>query len=227
MELSTLLTLCFIAMSLWGFMELAGEVFEGETRNIDTQLLLALRTPGDPTDPLGPPWVEEVGRDMTALGGLLVVTLATVATALFFLLSGRYRSALYMLVVIGGGVTVSNTAKGIFSRPRPDLVPHGSIVHTASFPSGHSMMAAVVYLTLAVMVARILPEMRLKIYVLSVAVFVTVMVGVSRVYLGVHWPTDVLAGWLAGASWAVMCLLGARVLARFGKVEPEAHEEEA
>ena len=113
-----------------------------------------------------------------------------------------------------GGIVVSSIAKGFFDRPRPDLVPHGSIVSTASFPSGHSMMAAVAYLTLGVLIARVLADRRLKIYVLCLAMMVTVLVGVSRVYLGVHWPTDVLAGWLAGSGWAVACLLGARLVSR-------------
>ena len=112
------------------------------------------------------------------------------------------------------GAEVVETAKEVFDRPRPDLVPHGAIVSTASFPSGHSMMAAVTYLTLGVLIARGLSDRRLKIYVLSLAVTMTLLVGVSRVYLGVHWPTDVLAGWLAGSGWAVACLLGASLVSR-------------
>jgi undecaprenyl-diphosphatase len=131
---------------------------------------------------------------------------------------------LFLLAAAGGGIAITGIAKEFFDRPRPDLVPHGSLVYTASFPSGHSMMAAVAYLTLGVLIARVLPQRRQKVYVLSVAVILTLLVGISRVYLGVHWPTDVAAGWLAGAGWALLCVLVARLLSRRGHVEPEVRE---
>ncbi|EPX78396.1 phosphatase PAP2 family protein [Salipiger mucosus] len=223
-ELQMLAISTGIIVGVWGFAELADEVIEGETQGIDRQLLLLLRTPGDLADPLGPPVAEEIGRDLTALGGIIALTLATLATCGFFLLLRRYGSAFYMGATVGGGILLSSVAKGLFDRARPDLVPHGSIVHTASFPSGHSTMAAITYLTLAVLIARVLPQRRLKVYVMTVAVLLTVLVGVSRVYLGVHWPTDVLSGWLVGLAWAMLCLLGARLLARHGRVEPDADE---
>ena len=224
-ELGALLILALAVGGAWAFAELADEVVEGATRNLDRDLLLMLRAPGDPDDPLGPDWVEEIMRDLTAMGGIAVLTLATLAVAGFFLLGRKYASTLYLLVAVGGGLLISTVAKGVFDRPRPDLVPYGSIVHTASFPSGHSMLAAVAYLTLGVLVARTLPQRRLKVHVLVLAALVTILVGVSRVYLGVHWPTDVLAGWLAGTAWASACMLGARWLARRGQVEPEARED--
>lgn len=218
-ELSSLLVLAMFAAAAWGFVELADEVIEGETIDLDRDLLLMLRAPGDPSDPRGPAWLEEAGRDLTALGGTVVLTLTTLTVAGFFLIRRTYAEMVYLLVAVGGGILLSTLAKEAFSRPRPDLVPHGSFVHTASFPSGHSMMAAVAYLSLGVLIARVLPNRRLKVYVLTIAVLVTVLVGVSRVYLGVHWPTDVLAGWLAGAGWAMLCLLGARVVMRRGRRE--------
>lgn len=223
-ELGSLLVLVVLVLAVWGFAELADEVVEGSTRNLDRDLLLLLRAPGDLSDPIGPPWLEEMGRDLTALGGVVVLTFTTIAVAGFFLLRRMIGSMLFLLAAAGGGIVISGVFKELFDRPRPDLVPHGSIVHTASFPSGHSMMAAVAYLTLGVLIARALPKRRQKVYVLSIAVIVTLMVGISRVYLGVHWPTDVLAGWLAGAAWAVLCLLLARLLARSGHVEPEQDE---
>jgi undecaprenyl-diphosphatase len=224
-ELGALLVLALAIIGIWAFAELADEVFEGTTHNLDRDLLLLLRTPADPEDPIGPDWVEEIMRDFTAMGGMAILTLTTVAVAGFFLLQRKFASTLYLLVSVGGGLLISSVAKNLFDRPRPDLVPYGSVVHTASFPSGHSMLAAVTYLTLGVLVARTLPQRRLKVYVLSLATLVTILVGVSRVYLGVHWPTDVLAGWLAGVAWACLCMLGARWLARRGDVEPEARED--
>ncbi|MBR9904520.1 MAG: phosphatase PAP2 family protein, partial [Gammaproteobacteria bacterium] len=108
-----------------------------------------------------------------------------------------------------------------FDRPRPDLVPHEAMVYTASFPSGHSMMSAVTYLTLAALLIRVQPALRLKAYLLILAILLTLLVGISRVYLGVHWPTDVLAGWTAGASWAALCWIVMRWMQRHGQLEPE------
>jgi undecaprenyl-diphosphatase len=224
-EIGSLLLLCLIVAAIWGLAELTDEVVEGATRALDTDILLALRTSGDLSDPIGPPYLEEMARDLTALGGTVVITGATLFAAGFFLMRGSLGSMVYLLVAAGGGIILSSIGKEVFDRPRPDLVPHGSLVYTASFPSGHSMMAAVAYLTLGVLIARVLPGWPQKVYVMSIAVILTVLVGISRVYLGVHWPTDVAAGWLAGAAWAVACVLFARLLSRRGHVEPEMCEE--
>ena len=217
--LAALLALCAAAILL--FASIAEEVTEGETHRIDEALLLALRAPGDPSDPLGPAWVEELARDVTALGGVGILTFLTLASGGLLLLQRKRGTALYLWAAVGTGTLLSRTAKSFFDRPRPDLVPHGSYVYTASFPSGHSLMAAVVYLTLAVLVARTFPERRIRVYIVALAVAVTLAVGVSRVYLGVHWPTDVLAGWAAGGAWALGCAALARVLSRQGVIERE------
>ncbi len=213
----------------WVFLQLADEVLEGETHAADEAILLALRNPQDVSDPLGPLWLEEMIRDFSALGGVGVLTLLTLAVSGYLIVMGKRRAALAVLVAVGGGILLSTLAKAGFDRPRPDLVPHGSHVSTASFPSGHSMMAAVVYLTLAAMLVRIQPNWRGKGYILASAVIVVVLVGGSRVYLGVHWPTDVLAGWAAGACWAIGCWLVTLRLQRTGVVESEgeAGQEDA
>jgi undecaprenyl-diphosphatase len=219
LERWTVLGLLAVAGGVWAFVELADEVVEGETEWIDRALLLALRSAADPSDLLGPPWLEEVGRDLTALGGLAVLSLLSLAVTVFLLLRRLRGAAALLAASVAGGMLASSVLKEFFERPRPDLVPHGAEVFTASFPSGHAMMSAVVYLTLGALLARVETGLRVKAFVLSVSVLLTVLVGISRVYLGVHWPTDVLAGWTVGAAWAVMCWLIARVLQRKGRVE--------
>lgn len=194
-----------IASSAWLFIETAEEVLEGATRSIDTAILLAFRSPGAPTDPLGPKWFEEFARDISGLGGSGVLTLIVAASAVFLWLAGKHRTVLFVLASTLGGALATTLLKAGFGRPRPDLVPHGSYVTSASFPSGHAMMSAVVYLTLAALVARLIPQRWLKLYVLAVATVLSGLIGLSRVYLGVHWPSDVLAGWVAGAAWALGC----------------------
>ncbi|HUE46841.1 MAG TPA: phosphatase PAP2 family protein [Aestuariivirgaceae bacterium] len=213
--------LMIVAAAVWAFIELADEVLEGSTAAIDEAILLALRDPADSTQPLGPPWLEEMMRDFTGLGGTGFLTLVTLATAGFLVLRRKHKAALAVLVAVGVGIMLSMAVKFGIDRPRPDLVPHGSYVYTASFPSGHSMMSAVVYLTLAAMLARVQSQWRLRIYILAVAVLVTLLVGFSRVYLGVHWPSDVLAGWAVGAAWALSCWLAMLLLQRRGGIEPE------
>jgi undecaprenyl-diphosphatase len=221
LEAGTVILVLLVAGALWVFLGIADEVREGETAAFDRWLLLALRDPADPANPLGPLWLREVGRDLTALGGVAVLTLLTAAVAAWLALRRLWGATWLLLASVGGGILVSTLLKLAFERARPDLVPHGSHVTSASFPSGHSMMAAVVYLTLGVLLARVEPRRRTKAYVLSVAVILTLLVGVSRVYLGVHWPTDVLAGWSIGAAWALLCWLVARWLQRRGAVETD------
>jgi undecaprenyl-diphosphatase len=218
-EAAALVVLALAAGAVWVFMELAGDVSEGETHAFDQAILLALRNPSDLSDPLGPRWVEEAVRDITALGGTGILMLLTLGVVGYLVLSRRYTMALLVLVAIGGGSLLSTLLKQGFDRPRPDLVPHITDVRSASFPSGHSMLAAVTYLTLGALLARIQPKRRLKAYLLLFAALLAFAVGVSRVYLGVHWPTDVLAGWAAGAVWALLCWLVARWLQRRGQVE--------
>ena len=135
---------------------------EGEATSFDTAILLGLRNPADLSDPLGPGWLEEVARDVTALGSMAILVGITLASAGYLWLAGKRRSVALVLVSVGGGIAFSTLFKRGFDRPRPDLVPHATEVYTASFPSGHAMMAAVTYLTLAAMLARVQPTRALK-----------------------------------------------------------------
>jgi undecaprenyl-diphosphatase len=220
-ELHVLLGVAAIAGGVWIFGSLADAVIEGGTLAFDRSVLLAMRRPGD-LAPIGPPAVAEAARDLTALGGVAVLGLLTVITAGYVVLDGKRRMAFFMCAAIASGLGISLVLKDAFQRPRPDIVPHADYIHTASFPSGHSMMSALTYLTLGALLARSQERKRMKAYILLVAALLTFVVGLSRVYLGVHWPTDVLAGWTAGAVWAVLCSLVARRLQIQRTLEREA-----
>ncbi len=225
LERATLAIIALAALAFYGFLALAEDVLEGEVHSLDERILLALRETGDRSDPIGPPWFEESMRDLTALGGTTLLTLMTLAVLAYLVLVRKRQTALMVAVSVAGGAILSSALKWGIGRPRPDLVPHGMDVYTASFPSGHSTMSAVVYLTLGALLARSQPRQRVKVFLLAMAAGLTVIVGVSRVYLGVHWPTDVLGGWALGASWACLCWLIMLWLQERGEVEREAQPD--
>ncbi|TPK86209.1 phosphatase PAP2 family protein [Mesorhizobium sp. B2-4-13] len=187
-----------------GFGLLAEEVVEGDTSGFDRAVLMAFRNAGDPTNPIGPPWLEEMGRDVTSLGSFAFLGFVSVAAVGYLLFAGKRKYAGLVAAAVAGGEAISTLLKFAFDRQRPDLI-HATRVFTASFPSGHAMLSAVTFLTIGALLAKANPEPRVKAYFISLAVFLTVMVGLSRVYLGVHYPTDVLAGWCVGSAWAILC----------------------
>jgi len=220
-ETLTLVAGLALVSALWAFVALADEMIEGDLHAFDERLLMALRKAGDPSDPIGGPEVQTMMRDVTAMGGITVLTFLTITVLVYLVLRRHAASAVFLGVAVVGGQLVSHLAKMGFDRPRPDLVPHGVDVSTASFPSGHSMMATVTYLTLAVMLARQERRWSVRAFYVGVAAAVALSVGISRVYLGVHWPSDVLAGWTLGTAWALMVWLTARWLEHRGRLEPE------
>src|SRR5690606_19501702 len=154
LEILLLIMMLLLVGSAWFFLELADAMMEGDVHAMDRILILALREPGDPSAPIGPPWMEEVDRDITALGSGAVLVLLVSAAAVFLALRARSRGLLYLLLVsTAGGSLMASILKDIFERSRPDLVTHLTRVSTSSFPSGHSVMAAVVYLTLGAILA--------------------------------------------------------------------------
>ena len=206
MKIKNYIVLGVLAALLAGFGIVADEVTEGETLKFDNAVLMALRVPGDPASPIGPSWLPEAARDVTALGSFSVLTILVVGVVAFLVLVGNRRTALFLTASVLGGTIVSTILKILFDRPRPDLTAVAE-AFTASFPSGHATISAVVYLTLGAILAEIAATRRLTIFLFSAAAFLTIIVGLSRIYLGVHFPTDVVAGWSIGSAWALLCLL--------------------
>lgn len=210
-----------ITLLLVGVGNLASEVVEGDTLAFDRWLIAGLRDAADPGSPLGPRWLRQAMVDLTALGGGPFLTLLTVATAGFLVAARKWGMAVFVVLAIAGGGLAGNLLKWIFVRARPDLVPHLVSVDSASFPSAHAMNSAVTFLTLGVLLGRTQKDRRLKAYLMGIAIFLTLLVGFSRVYLGVHWPTDVIAGWAVGAAWAILASLVAARLQRRHTIEQE------
>lgn len=211
-EARVLIGLILAAGALWAFLSIAEEMSEGETRALDERMMLVLRSPGDLSDPIGSSSIEEAVRDITALGGTTLLSVLTLVAVLAFAFHRRYRHAAVMAGAVLLASVSSNATKAFFARPRPDLVPYGVEVYSHSFPSGHSTLSAAFYLTLAMLVASLETRRRTKALAYGLAGFTLVAVGFSRVYLGVHWPTDVLAGWCLGAVWALAAWLALRVV---------------
>jgi len=210
-----------VATLVLGFGLLASEVIEGDTKAFDERVLQFFRSPADPSLPAGPAWLKDAMRDVTALGSTSVLTIIVVGVAGYLAVSGLRHAAAMVLGSVALGALLSNALKVAFSRPRPAFIPPDLLVFTASFPSGHATLSAVVYLTLGALLCRTQSSLAVKTFILCFATLLTGLVGLSRIHLGVHWPTDVVAGWLVGGTWALLCWLTMIWLQGRGEVEPE------
>lgn len=205
--------LALLVFAIWVFAEIADEVREGEHLAVEERIMLLFRE-GNPPRPIGPPWLTDVARDVTALGSVAVLTSLVLLVAGFLAFSRRFAAALFVLVASAGGLVLNNTLKALFDRERPDEGLRLIEIHSLSFPSGHAMLSATIYLTLAVLLTRLVERRREKSYLLGTALLLSFFVGLSRVFLGVHYPTDVIAGWAAGVAWAQLCWLSAHLIGR-------------
>lgn len=208
-EVGATAALLVLAAAVWLFLGLADEVSEGETHAIDLGVLNALREHGRPDDALGPPWLQIAATDVTSLGSTTLLTLILLIVSGYFLMQRRTAAALVLLATAGGGLALSQALKVVFARERPPMEYHAVESLNASFPSGHALLSAVVFLTLGTVGARLVKRRREKAYVLGAGVLITLLVGLTRIYLGVHWASDVVAGWCLGAAWAMACWLAA------------------
>jgi len=214
--------LLIIVVGIAAFFLLAVEVNRGDTQHFDEQILRSLREPNNPDVPRGPVALQEAARDITSLGGYALSILLVAIVTIFLACDGKNGAARLFLAAVISGWLLQKGLKALIGRPRPEVVPRLMPVDSTSFPSGHSMMSAIIFLTLGVILSRLeLKRPHLRIYFMSVAFLLTGLVGLSRVYLGVHYPTDVLAGWTAGLVWAMLCSLVAQYLQRRGAVETQ------
>jgi undecaprenyl-diphosphatase len=216
---STLIAILAIACLLFAFGVIAQNVSAGTSLAFDQKVVLALRDPGNPSAPVGPAWAQEAARDLTSLGSITVLLIMTFAVAIYLFLARKYAAAWLLLVAVFGGMATNDLLKLAFARPRPDHVYQAARVFTSSFPSAHAELSAITYLTMAALLAQSQSSFKIGLYFSALAILLTISIGVSRVYLGVHYPTDVLGGWCIGAAWALACWVLMTWLQRRGRIE--------
>lgn len=202
---------CVAALLLGGFGLIADEMLEGETAGFDRFVTRLIG--GGPAGPWGPPWLQEAGRDVTALGSLTVLGLIAAFAVAYLLLNRQRHAAVFVAGAVLSGAALSTLLKLVINRPRPDIET-AVRVFTSSFPSGHATVSAVVFLTLGALMAHVTADRRLAGFFLATAIILTILVGLSRIYPGVHYPTDVVAGWALGTAWALLCWAAANIRGR-------------
>lgn len=178
---------------------------ESRLRHWDDSVLRAFRSADDPALPRGPRWVASMMRDATALGGGVILTVTALATIGTLLLRRARRTALAITLACLGGVTLNVGLKALVERPRPAVVPAFIEATTTSFPSGHSLLSATIYLSIAGLLT-LHASRRTAAFAIGLALLLTALVGVSRIFLGVHYPSDVLGGWIIGTAWSFLCI---------------------
>jgi len=200
-EFAALGALAIITLGTMTFVEIADDMTETDGQAFDQMVLHWMQPVAG--QPRGPWWLHEAAADITSLGGIAVLTLFAVVALGMLLILRKWLSALLLLIGLAGGVALSEGLKALFQRERPPAAFQAVETLNASFPSGHALLSTVFYLTVAVMMTRAFPRRRLKAYVLGVGMVFALMVGLTRVYLGAHWASDVMAGWCVGAAWAM------------------------
>jgi undecaprenyl-diphosphatase len=221
-EPKTLVGLGAVAGLLLVLAKIVEDVVQKESGAFDRTILLAFRVPEHVAKPIGPAWLTSALLDVTSLGSPAIITLITIIAVAYLWVDGRNRLAILVAISIASGAIAEKIMKLGFDRARPEIVPHLAAVNSQSFPSGHAMLSAITYLTLGALLARAQSRWQIKVFILLTGVSITLLIGISRVYLGVHWPTDVLAGWVIGSIWAVVSWLVADRVA--ATPTPSEHE---
>jgi undecaprenyl-diphosphatase len=214
--------LALLIGAVLAFTALADLVSEGQVQSIDDSILLWMNAHANPT-------LDAAALEITALGGVAVVWMVIFISSMFLWQTRHHYSVFLLWIAVLGGNAINFTLKGLFARPRPELfewrvpfAPH------SSFPSGHSTTAVVLYATLAFLIARLEPSRVTRRLTLGIAGLVILLIGISRVYLGVHHPSDVLAGFTVGLAWSAFCALGIEAIQFFRAKKPDvaAHEKD-
>jgi undecaprenyl-diphosphatase len=199
---------------IWGIVGLllvfgviAQIVSEGKSLAFDKKIILVLRDPASPSTPIGPAWVQEAARDLTSLGSIIVLVIITLFAFGYLFLAKKRAAAWLIIGAVFSGMALNYLLKLAFARPRPDILYQAARIFSSSFPSEHAELSAITYLTIAALLAQSQSSFKIAIYCIAWAALLTILIGTSRIYLGVHYPTDVLGGWCIGTAWALGCWL--------------------
>lgn len=217
----TYLSISFLLflLALVGFGLFARRVLEGGTQRFDEAALHAISG-------LRSERLDHVMVEITALGNTGTVVVLVLLSALFLWLTRHHLSVYLLAFAVAGGLLLNVLLKDVFSRPRPSVVEQATEVATSSFPSGHAMGAVVAYGSVAYLVGRLESTRALRLTTWVLAVLIILLIGFSRMYLGVHYPTDVVAGFIAGAGWVAFVVSGMTALTYIRRGHPEMEEVE-
>jgi undecaprenyl-diphosphatase len=217
----TYLSFSFFVMlaAVWLFVLIADRVLEGSTQRLDESVLTWMA--GHRTETL-----DRIALDVTALGNTATLFVLVLSVSIFLWLT-RHRLSVYLLfVAVAGGAALNWALKDVFGRPRPDIVAWGVDVLSNSFPSGHSMAAVIAYGSVAYLGGRLEPTRALRWTTWTLAGLLILAIGLSRIYLGVHYPSDVLAGYVAGLAWTALAVSGLTAIRYYSRREPEVEAQE-